>query len=149
MFIVLSSWFILIELVLLISELLTKCKNSKYFLSYHKKYKQVFSLKFQPFLTLKMDVFWCFFTLKIEISSFSHLNVTKQFLGYIEHPYQAVLAILDVIQAWKIHIFIFLGPIFTKIPISQESLSENSCEVLGGRGLKLSRYHPYIILFKI
>ena len=55
------SWFILIELVLLISELLTKFKNSKYFLSYCKKCKHVFTLYFQPISTPKIDVFLPFF----------------------------------------------------------------------------------------
>ena len=147
-FIVVSSWFVLIELVLLISGLLTKCKNSKYFLSYHKKCKQVFLWNFNPFWPSK----WTFFVL--------FYNKNWNFKFFSLKLYQIVFglhcaSLLGSFGHFRCYLgmensyFHFLGPIFTKIPISQESLSENSCEVLGGRGLKLSRYHPYIILFKI
>ena len=54
-----ASLFILIELVLLISELFSKCKNSKYFSRYCDKRKRD-SLVISPILTLKMAILGIF-----------------------------------------------------------------------------------------
>ena len=51
-----ASLFILIELVLLISELFSECKNSKYFSSYREKRKRN-SLILSPIFTPKMANF--------------------------------------------------------------------------------------------
>ena len=143
------SWFILIELVLLISELLTKFKNSKYFLSYCKKCKHVFTLYFQPISTPQIDVFLSFFCNKDGNYKLFSLKLYQIVLGLHCTSLLGSFGHFRCYLGMENSYFHFLGPISTKIPISQESLSENSCEVLGGRELKLSRYHPYIILFKI